>query len=235
MTVDDLQIRYGKVRDAIELACRAAQRPIESVRLLAVSKSKPADDIARLADLGVREFGENYLQEALTKQAALADQPLIWHFIGHIQSNKTTEIAQHFDWVHTVDRIKIVQRLNQARAASASPLNVLIQVNVDNAPTKSGIPPADLNTLVEAVMNSPNLLLRGLMSLPDPISQDALVASHRQLASLMTGLQQRFPQASLDTLSMGMTDDLTQAIAAGSTCVRIGTALFGQRTPRGEG
>lgn len=234
MTADDLQIRYGEVRRAIEVACRSAHRPIESVRLLAVSKTKPAEDIARLADLGVCEFGENYLQEALAKQAALRDRALIWHFIGHIQSNKTAEIAQHFDWVHTVDRTKIVERLNQARAASASPLNVLIQVNVDNAPTKSGVPPADLKTLVEAVMNSPHLTLRGLMSIPDPVSRDALVTSHQELASLMSDLQTQFPQASLDTLSMGMTDDLTEAIAAGSTCIRIGTALFGQRTPRGE-
>lgn len=234
MTSNDLQVRYHAVCQAIETACRAAQRPIDSVRLLAVSKTKPAEDIARLADLGVREFGENYLQEALDKQAELRDRDLIWHFIGHIQSNKTREIAQNFDWVHTVDRRKIVQRLNDARAHCATPLNVLIQVNVDDAPTKSGVAPTDLTGLVEEVMNSPHLQLRGLMSIPDPVSEEALIASHQLLASLLATLKHRFPQAMLDTLSMGMTQDLAPAIAAGSTCVRIGTALFGQRTPRSE-
>lgn len=235
MTCNELHARYDAVCKAIEDACQAARRPVETVRLLAVSKTKPASEIAQLADLGVREFGENYLQEALDKQAQLRDRDLIWHFIGHIQSNKSREIAQHFDWVHTVDRPKIVQRLNHARAESATPLNVLIQVNVDDAPTKSGVAPADLDELVEEVIDSPHLRLRGLMSIPDPVSEEALIASHQQLAHLMAGLTHRFPQAPLDTLSMGMTQDLVQAIAAGSTCVRIGTALFGQRTPRGEG
>lgn len=233
MPNDDLVARYHQVMTDIGNACHLAHRPTDSVRLLAVSKTKPADAIATLVELGVREFGENYLQEALEKQHQLRDLPITWHFIGHIQSNKTTEIAQQFDWVQTVDRAKIVQRLNQARALVGRPLNVLIQVNVDQAATKSGVSPDAVDALVEQILESPHLQLRGLMSIPDPVGREALRAAHAQLADLFGGLRGRYPEAPIDTLSMGMTDDLADAIAAGSTCVRIGTALFGQRTPRG--
>ncbi|MFV3287527.1 YggS family pyridoxal phosphate-dependent enzyme [Pseudomonas sp. NY11955] len=207
----------------IASAAQAAGRDPASVQLLAVSKTKPASAIREVHAAGVRDFGENYLQEALTKQQDLSDLPLIWHFIGPIQSNKTKAIAEHFDWVHSVDRLKIAQRLSQQRPAGLAPLNICLQVNVSGEDSKSGCAPADLPALAKAVTALPNLRLRGLMAIPEPtddrVAQEAAFASLRKLQE---GL-------GLDTLSMGMSHDLEAAIAQGATWVRIGTALFGAR------
>ncbi|EPJ8757850.1 TPA: YggS family pyridoxal phosphate-dependent enzyme [Pseudomonas putida] len=209
----------------IASAAQAAGRDPASVQLLAVSKTKPASAIREIHAAGVRDIGENYLQEALTKQQALSDLPLIWHFIGPIQSNKTKAIAEHFDWVHSVDRLKIAQRLSEQRPAGLAPLNLCLQVNVSGEDSKSGCAPADLPALAKAVAGLPNLRLRGLMAIPEPTedraAQEAAFARLRQLQESL-GL-------GLDTLSMGMSHDLEAAIAQGATWVRIGTALFGAR------
>ncbi|WP_085587719.1 MULTISPECIES: YggS family pyridoxal phosphate-dependent enzyme [unclassified Pseudomonas] len=209
----------------IASAAQAAGREPASVQLLAVSKTKPASAIREIHAAGVCDFGENYLQEALTKQQALGDLPLIWHFIGPIQSNKTKAIAEHFDWVHSVDRLKIAQRLSEQRPAGLAPLNICLQVNVSGEDSKSGCAPADLPALAKAVAALPNLRLRGLMAIPEPTddraAQEAAFATLRQLQE---GLD-----LGLDTLSMGMSHDLEAAIAQGATWVRIGTALFGAR------
>lgn len=209
----------------IASAAQAAGRDPASVQLLAVSKTKPASAIREIHAAGVRDVGENYLQEALTKQHALSDLPLIWHFIGPIQSNKTKAIAEHFDWVHSVDRLKIAQRLSEQRPAGLAPLNLCLQVNVSGEDSKSGCAPADLPALAQAVAGLPNLRLRGLMAIPEPTddraAQEAAFARLRQLQESL-GL-------GLDTLSMGMSHDLEAAIAQGATWVRIGTALFGAR------
>ncbi|WJN47876.1 YggS family pyridoxal phosphate-dependent enzyme [Pseudomonas asiatica] len=209
----------------IASAAQAAGRDPASVQLLAVSKTKPASAIREIHAAGVCDFGENYLQEALTKQQALGDLPLIWHFIGPIQSNKTKAIAEHFDWVHSVDRLKIAQRLSEQRPAGLAPLNICLQVNVSGEDSKSGCAPADLPALAKAVAALPNLHLRGLMAIPEPTddraAQEAAFATLRQLQEGL-GL-------GLDTLSMGMSHDLEAAIAQGATWVRIGTALFGAR------
>ncbi|AGZ33129.1 YggS family pyridoxal phosphate-dependent enzyme [Pseudomonas sp. SWI6] len=209
----------------IESAARAAGREPASVQLLAVSKTKPASAIREIHAAGVRDVGENYLQEALAKQDELRDLPLIWHFIGPIQSNKTKAIAEHFDWVHSVDRLKIAQRLSEQRPAGLAPLNICLQVNVSGEDSKSGCAPADLPALAKAVAALPNLRLRGLMAIPEPTedraAQEAAFASLRRLQE---GLD-----LDCDTLSMGMSHDLEAAIAQGATWVRIGTALFGAR------
>ena len=209
----------------ITSAAQAAGRDPASVQLLAVSKTKPASAIREIHAAGVRDVGENYLQEALTKQQVLSDLPLIWHFIGPIQSNKTKAIAEHFDWVHSVDRLKIAQRLSEQRPAGLAPLNICLQVNVSGEASKSGCAPADLPALAKAVAALPNLRLRGLMAIPEPTDdraeQEAAFATLHQLQESL-GL-------GLDTLSMGMSHDLEAAIAQGATWVRIGTALFGAR------
>lgn len=215
----------GLVSERIRAAAEAAQREAGSVHLLAVSKTKPAQAVREAYAAGMRDFGENYLQEALGKQAELTDLPLSWHFIGPIQSNKTRAIAENFAWVHSVDRLKIAQRLSEQRPADLPPLNICIQVNVSGEASKSGCTPADLPALAEAISALPRLKLRGLMAIPEPTDdraeQDAAFATVRDLqASLDLGL---------DTLSMGMSHDLESAIAQGATWVRIGTALFGAR------
>ncbi len=209
----------------IASAAQAAGREPASVQLLAVSKTKPASAIREIHAAGVSDFGENYLQEALTKQQSLSDLPLIWHFIGPIQSNKTKAIAEHFDWVHSVDRLKIAQRLSEQRPAGMAPLNICLQVNVSGEDSKSGCAAADLPALAKAVAALPNLRLRGLMAIPEPT--DDRVAQEAAFASLRT-LQEHLGLG-LDTLSMGMSHDLEAAIAQGATWVRIGTALFGAR------
>jgi len=195
------------------------------VGLLAVSKTKPASDLREAFSAGLRDFGENYLQEALGKQTELSDLPLIWHFIGPIQSNKTRAIAENFAWVHSVDRLKIAQRLSEQRPADLPPLNICIQVNVSGEASKSGCTPEDLPALAQAISALPNLRLRGLMAIPEPTEdsdeQNAAFAAVRTLQD-----QLNLP---LDTLSMGMSHDLEAAIAQGATWVRIGTALFGAR------
>jgi pyridoxal phosphate enzyme (YggS family) len=212
-------------RARITNAAQAAGRDPASIQLLAVSKTKPASAIREIYAAGQRDIGENYLQEALTKQQALSDLPLIWHFIGPIQSNKTKAIAEHFDWVHAVDRLKIAQRLSEQRPAGLAPLNICLQVNVSGEDSKAGCAPADLPALAKAVAELPNLRLRGLMAIPEPTddraAQEAAFATLRQLQENLA--------LGLDTLSMGMSHDLEAAIAQGATWVRIGTALFGAR------
>ncbi len=215
----------------IASAAQAVGRDPASVQLLAVSKTKPASAIREIHAAGVRDFGENYLQEALTKQQALSDLPLIWHFIGPIQSNKTKAIAEHFDWVHSVDRLKIAQRLSEQRPAGLAPLNICLQVNVSGEDSKSGCTPADLPALAKAVAALPNLRLRGLMAIPEPTEDRA--TQEAAFASLRNLLEQQ--HLGLDTLSMGMSHDLEAAITQGATWVRIGTALFGARAPLNPG
>lgn len=228
---DALEENLNAIQGRIEAASLSNERPIEAVQLLPVSKTKPASDIEALYALGLTAFGENYVQEAIDKMAILQHLRISWHYIGHIQSNKTQTIAKHFDWVHTLDRAKIASRLNDAR--EGAPLNVLIQVNVDQAPTKSGVPPEALDALVDHILACPQLKLRGLMSIPDPTDAHALAQSHQYLKTLFDGIQSSGRVSEqFDTLSMGMTNDLELAIAHGSTMVRIGTALFGARTPK---
>ena len=215
----------GQVSQRIRAAAEAVQRDASSIHLLAVSKTKPAQAVREAHAAGMRDFGENYLQEALGKQVELTDLPLSWHFIGPIQSNKTRAIAENFAWVHSVDRLKIAQRLSEQRPADLPALNICIQVNVSGETSKSGCTPADLPALANAISALPRLKLRGLMAIPEPtddrVAQDAAFATVRDLQA---GLN-----LPLDTLSMGMSHDLESAIAQGATWVRIGTALFGAR------
>lgn len=203
-------------------------RSQDSVRLLAVSKKQSADKIAEAAAAGLTDFGENYLQEGMEKIRQLAELQLTWHFIGPIQSNKTRGIAENFQWVHSVERTNIAQRLNNQRPSGAPPLNVCVQVNVSGESAKSGTTLASTHELCEAVNSLPNLVLRGLMAIPaahtDMADQRASFAS---LAQAFGQLQTQFP--SMDTLSMGMSNDFEAAIAEGSTMIRIGTSLFGKR------
>ena len=209
----------------IRTASLEAQRDPASVGLLAVSKTKPSSALREAYAAGLRDFGENYLQEALSKQAELADLPLCWHFIGPIQSNKTRAIAENFAWVHSVDRLKIAQRLSEQRPEGLEPLNICIQVNVSGEASKSGCTPEDLPALAAAISALPRLKLRGLMAIPEPTEDQAEQAA--AFAAVRT-LQDQL-DLPLDTLSMGMSHDLEAAIAQGSTWVRIGTALFGAR------
>ncbi len=215
----------AKVAARIREAAQAAGRDPDTVGLLAVSKTQPAEAIREANGAGLSDFGENYLQEALEKQADLADLALTWHFIGPIQSNKTRAIAEHFDWVHSVDRLKIAQRLSEQRPAELPPLNVCLQVNVSGEASKSGCAPQDVAELARAIATLPNLRLRGLMAIPEPTDDRA--EQHAAFARLRQ-LQQALA-LELDTLSMGMSQDLEAAIAEGATWVRIGTALFGAR------
>ncbi|MEC9484005.1 MAG: YggS family pyridoxal phosphate-dependent enzyme [Halomonas sp.] len=223
-----------RARQRLAQALEGAGRPADAARLLAVSKTKPAAMIREAHACGQRDFGENYLQEALDKQGELADlTDIVWHFIGPLQSNKTRAVAEHFAWVHSVDRIKLARRLSEQRPASLGPLNVCLQVNVSGEASKSGVAPDDLDALADEVAALPNLRLRGLMAIPAPASD--LAAQRRPLArlrQLLEALRQRHEQASLDTLSMGMSDDLEAAILEGATLVRLGTAIFGARASR---
>ncbi len=215
----------AKVGTRIREAAQAAGRDPDGVLLLAVSKTQPAEAIREASEAGLRHFGENYLQEALEKQAKLADLPLVWHFIGPIQSNKTKLIAEHFDWVHSVDRLKIAQRLSDQRPEHLAPLNLCLQVNVSGEASKSGCEPQDVHELAQAISALPRLRLRGLMAIPEPTDDPAEQrAAFARLRKLQTELR-----LNLDTLSMGMSQDLEAAIAEGATWVRIGTALFGAR------
>ena len=215
----------AKVRARIREAAQASQRDSTTIGLLAVSKTKPAAAIREAFACGQRDFGENYLQEALAKQAELGDLNLIWHFIGPIQSNKTKALAEYFDWVHSVDRLKIAQRLSDQRPAHLPPLNICLQVNVSGEASKSGCTPDELPELARAVTQLPHLKLRGLMTIPepneDPQAQRAPLARLRQLRDEL--------DLGLDCLSMGMSQDLEAAVAEGATWVRIGSALFGAR------
>jgi hypothetical protein len=215
----------AKVGVRIREAAQASQRDCATVGLLAVSKTKPAEAIRQAFAAGTTDFGENYLQEALEKQLELSDLPLTWHFIGPIQSNKTKPIAEHFAWVHSVDRLKIAQRLSDQRPAHLPPLNICLQVNVSGEASKSGCNPDELPALAHAVTQLPNLRLRGLMTIPEPTDDPS---AQRAAFARLRELQQDL-NLGLDTLSMGMSHDLEAAIAEGATWVRIGTALFGER------
>ena len=218
----------AQVRKRIELACQAVGRASDTVKLLAVSKTMPAQAVREAYAAGQLAFGENYIQEAVDKIAALADLPLEWHCIGPIQSNKTKLVAENFAWVHSIDRLKIAERLSAQRPAHLTPLQVCLQVNVDGGSNKSGVAPEDLLALAQAVTKLPHLQLRGIMTIPEPAETEAEARAVHQQAK---GLFDRLKTAglTLDTLSMGMTADLEAAIAEGSTCVRVGTAIFGAR------
>ncbi len=203
-------------------------RAAGSVKLIAVSKRKPASAILEAINHGQMDFGENYLQEAIDKIESIKQQGIIWHFIGPIQSNKTTTIAKNFDWVHTVDRIKIARRLNDARPTHKSPLNICVQINISDETSKSGIKLTDADSFVRALSEFKQLNIRGLMALPAPEQDfEKQRQSFAELQSLMIRLQKFAP--SLDTLSIGTTQDMQAAIAEGATMVRIGTAIFGER------
>ncbi len=218
------------VLQRIDAAVRAAGRPSGSVQLLAVSKTFPAAAVRALHRCGQRAFGENYVQEAAAKRAALVDLTDVqWHLIGSLQSNKTREAAQGFDWVETVDRARIAQRLSAQRPAGMAPQNVLIEVNVSGEATKSGVLPDAVLPLAREIVSLPNLALRGIMGIPAPAADPALSrAQFRALAGCFAALQDA--GFSVDTLSMGMSADLEAAIAEGATQVRVGTAIFGART-----
>lgn len=220
------------VRRRVAAAAQAAGRGADEVALLAVSKTWPAASVREAAAAGQRAFGENYVQEGVDKIAALADLDLEWHFIGPLQSNKTRAVAAHFEWVHSIDRLRLAERLSAQRDAAAAPLNVCIQVNVSGERTKSGVAPRGVLELARGVAALPRLRLRGLMCIPEP-SPDASVRRARfaTLKSLRDELAAH--GLALDTLSMGMSDDLEAAVAEGSTLVRVGTAIFGARAPRG--
>ena len=217
-----------KIRNRVTVLERRYQRPPDGVRILAVSKTKPPQAVRAAAEIGQREFGENHVQDALTKLDALADLDLVWHFIGPIQSNKTRIVATRFDWVHSIDRAKIAQRLNEQRPEDLPPLEVCIQVNVSGEGSKSGVDPGEVYELADAVSDLPRLKLRGLMTLPRPC--DDLDAQRRPFAELRRVLEELNTRGfALDTLSMGMTNDMEAAIAEGATIIRIGTAIFGAR------
>ena len=229
--MDELSSRYQAVCERITQSVLQAGRQPHSVHLLAVSKTFPADQVATVAALGQRDFGENYVQEGVDKITALQSVAgLVWHCIGPLQSNKTRLVAEHFDWVHSVDRFKIAQRLSEQRPAHLPPLQVCLQVNTDGGPTKAGVAPADVLALAQAVVALPRLQLRGLMTIPDPVAGfDAQVALHAQAKRLFDELQAALGLPHFDTLSMGMSADLEAAVQAGSTMVRLGTAVFGAR------
>ncbi len=226
--------RLQAIRSRMQQAERSAARPPESVQLIAVSKTHSAIAIREAYQAGQRCFGENYVQEALAKIQELADLPLEWHFIGPIQSNKTRPIAEHFSWVHGVDRLKIAQRLSDARSAGLTPLNVCIEVNVSGESSKGGVAPVEVGPLAHAIQQLPHLKLRGLMTIPAPTHDVALQHQQfRMLRELLADLNQQ--GMDLDTLSMGMSEDFPAAIAEGATLVRIGTAIFGARPPKQTG
>lgn len=220
--------RLGKVRDRMAAACEAAGRNVDCVTLLAVSKGHPAAEVQALSRLGVQDFGESYLQEALPKIAALRGLELTWHYIGQIQTNKTRLIAEQFSWVHTVDRLKTLERLSAQRPAYAPPLQICLQVQLAAETGKGGVAPDLLPDLAAAAQQLPRLQLRGLMCIPPP-EQDPQRQRHWFNALADIASQLRTAEVTIDTLSMGMSDDLEAAIACGSTIVRVGTAIFGPR------
>ena len=229
--MNDIAHNLEQVRDKISAAASRCGRASEEVTLLAVSKTKPASAIEEAIAAGQLAFGENYVQEGVEKIRHFREKGIAglqWHFIGPLQSNKSRLVAEHFDWCHTLDRLRIATRLSEQRPAELGPLNVLIQINISDENSKSGIPLEELDALAAEVVELPNLRLRGLMAIPAPESdyvRQFEVA--RQMAVAFAGLKTRYPD--VDTLSLGMSDDMEAAIAAGSTMVRIGTAIFGAR------
>ena len=226
--IDSVSERLQAVQARIADAARVAGRAPGSIRLIAVSKTFPADDITALRAAGQRDFGESYLQEAEAKIETIGDAGVVWHFIGPIQSNKTRAIAEHFDWVHSIERTKIAERLAVQRPARLPPLDVCLQVNVSGEATKSGVSPDDVPALARAIKALDRLRLRGLMAIPEPTDDIGL---QRARFRLLRELRDRIAAevGPLDTLSMGMSDDLESAIAEGATMVRVGRALFGDR------
>ena len=225
-----ISTRLQQVHARIAAACLAAQRPVQSVTLLAVSKTQPAACVREAFAAGERCFGENYVQEGVDKIGALADlrSQIEWHLIGPLQSNKTRVVAGQFDWVHSVDRLKIAQRLSEQRPAHLAPLQVCLQVNISGEASKSGLLPAEVAAVARAVSALPKLRLRGLMAIPEPAATlDQQRLPHAALRDLLLALQH--DGLDIDTLSMGMTADLEPAIAEGATFVRVGTAIFGAR------
>ena len=231
MTDNALPESLASARERLRRALEDAGRSPTSATLLAVSKTKPAEMLREAWQHGQREFGENYLQEALDKQAALEDlDGIVWHFIGPLQSNKTRAVAEQFAWVHSVDRLKIAKRLSEQRPEALPPLNVCLQVNISREASKSGVLPEDALALAQEIAALPGLALRGLMAIPAPA--ETLEAQRQPLAALrqlLEELQAALPEAPLDTLSMGMSDDLEAAVLEGATLVRLGTAIFGAR------
>ncbi|WHI44597.1 YggS family pyridoxal phosphate-dependent enzyme [Microbulbifer sp. JMSA004] len=218
------------VGERIVTCCNNCDRNPAEITLLAVSKTRPAEDLRIAFAAGQHHFGENYLQEALQKQDALSDLDIHWHFIGPLQSNKSRAVAERFHWIHTVDRLKVAQRLSAQRPSNMAPLNICLQVNIDGEQSKSGIAPQDLVALAREVMTLPGLCLRGLMAIP--AVRDNVFEQEKpfiQLAGLLRSLREAFPEQALDTLSMGMSKDMEAAIASGATIVRIGTDIFGAR------
>ena len=225
---DTIEKRYETVQNRINQACKNAQRETGSVKLLAVSKTKPIEDIQALSKIGQHAFGENYLQESLTKIAVCSE--LEWHFIGPIQSNKTKPIAENFQWVHSVDRLKIAQRLSQQRPSNLPKLNVLLEVNISNEPSKAGFTSQEILELAPQIAALPNLNLRGLMAIPQIAKTfEEQREPFAKMQTLLAQIQQAHPDWQFDTLSMGMSGDLEAAIYEGATIVRIGTDIFGAR------
>ena len=220
------------IHQQIKQYCLQVQRPESAVKLLAVSKTKPVEAILAAYHAGQTAFGENYVQEGIEKIQYFERQniQLEWHFIGSLQSNKTKLVAEHFDWMQTLDRLKTAERLNQQRPLHKAPLNVLIQINISNEDSKGGIPAEEMSDFAKQLKNLPHLRLRGLMAIPAATEneQDQMQV-FRQMELLFRRLQQEFPTDQIDTLSMGMSDDMASAIKCGSTMVRIGTAIFGNR------
>jgi PLP dependent protein len=226
--VETLATRLCRIREAVDRTALSAGRTGQSVTLVAVSKGHDDALIREAARLGVGHFGENYLQEALPKLAALADVPLTWHFLGRLQANKTRPVAERFDWVHGLDRVRIAERLSQQRPLDTAPLNVCLQVNIAHDGNKAGVVPDEAAALAAAVAGLPRLRLRGLMCmLPEGLDVPARRAAFGDLRRLMQDLRRSHPD--LDSLSMGMSADFTEAILEGATMVRIGTAIFGPR------
>ena len=216
------------VKARIAEAARAAGRTPESIELLAVSKTWPLACVLEAAEAGQRAFGENYVQEGTDKAIATVDRQLSWHFIGPLQSNKTRLVAEHFDWVHSIERLKIAERLSAQRPATLAPLNVCVQINVSGEASKSGCAPDEALALCQAIATLPKLQLRGLMAIPEPADDFAAQRTPlRQLREIYEYI--RAAGLPLDTLSMGMSHDLEAAVAEGATIVRIGTAIFGER------
>ena len=228
----DIQHNLNLIHQKIETACKEAKRNQNTVKLLAVSKTKPISDILSAYQAGQIAFGENYVQEGIEKIQYFESQGinLEWHFIGPLQSNKTRLVAEHFDWMQTLDRAKIADRLNEQRPINKAPLNILIQINISDEESKSGIQPEEMLTLAKHIENLPHLCLRGLMAIPTPTDKiSEQENAFRKMLALFEQLKQALPNQQIDTLSMGMTDDMPSAIKCGSTMVRIGTAIFGSR------
>jgi pyridoxal phosphate enzyme (YggS family) len=224
--VTEITDHLADIRARIARAAASAGRSPESVTLVAISKQQPAEAIVAAHRAGITHFGESYAQEALPKMTALSSLPITWHYVGKLQANKTRQIAERFAWVHTLDRLKIAQRLSEQRPPHAAALNVLIQVNQGDEAQKGGVPPTDVAELARAIRKLPRLALRGLMTLPP--NDDDPAKWFVELKALRAHLER--DGIALDALSMGMSADFEQAIAAGATHVRIGTALFGART-----